>query len=253
MKRQRYERTDVPKGGPRGAIMGLIALVLIAVGGWFLVQTLWAKARFDSAKGDAELVSSVSGTPELKSVDGYTVSDHSFSNTLILIVDDVDAEAPVLSDARILSLDITAGTATMVILPTNVRVNPETNPQILSDLFADSGASPCVNAIERRCGIPLDHIIVTDTAGWESIRDLDGKGAQELVKRLSDLLDHVHTDMDASAINDLNERVQAIGFANVAQVDMRPGSEWTDGNGVSWMVVYDYEVGPAIGYLVPAA
>ena len=89
MKRQRYERTDVPKGGPRGAIMGVIALVLIAVGGWFLVQTLWAKARFDSAKGDAELVSSVSGTPELKSVDGYTVSDHSFNNTLILIVDDV--------------------------------------------------------------------------------------------------------------------------------------------------------------------
>lgn len=252
MKRQRYERTDVPKGGPRATVLAIIALVLIVAGGYLLFQALWARAKFDSVKGDADLVSSVSGTTELSSVDGYVVSDHTFENVLFLVVDDVDAEAPVLSDASILSLDVTAGTGAYVILPTNVRVNPETNPQTLSDLCASAGGSACVSAVERRCGILIDHVVVADATGWESIRKLDGVGAQELVSRMTNLLDHARTDMDASAINDLNERVQAMGFSNITQHDMRPGSEWTDGDGAVWIVVYNYEVAPAIGYLVPA-
>jgi len=252
VRRQRYERTDVPKGGPRATFFALIALALIGIGGWFLFQTLWARARFDSVKGNTELVSSVAGNPELKSVDGYVVSDHVLENVLFLVVDDLSAEAPALTEANILSLDTTAGTGTYVQLPINVRVNPETNPQQLNDLYATSGGSACVNAIERRCGIQLDHVVITDAVGWEAIKGLDGVGAQELVSRMTKLLDHVQTDLDASGINDLNERVQALGFANLNRLDTRPGSEWTDGEGVVWTVVYDYEVAPAIGYLVPA-
>ena len=252
MARQRYERTDVPKGGPRATVLALIALAIIAIGGWFLFQTLWARAKFDSVKGDADLASSVAGATELGSVDGYVVSDHTFENVLFLVIDDIAAEAPALTGVSILSLDTSAGTGTHVILPIEVRVKPDSGPQRLVDLYAGSGATACVGAIERRCGIPIDHVVVADAVAWEEIKGLDGVGAQELVNRMSELLDHTKTDMDASAINDLNERVQALGFSNISQVDMRPGSEWVDDNGVSWMVVYDYEVAPAIGYLVPA-
>lgn len=252
MKRQRYERTDVPKGGPRATVIALIALVLIAAGGWFLVQALWARAKFDSYRGDATLASSVSTPEELKSIDGYVTSDHIFDNVLLLVVDDVDAEAPVLADAKILCLDITAGSGTLVTLPTDVRVNPESNPQHLADLLAGSGASACVSAVQRRCGIPITHVIMTDATGWESLQGLDGIGAQELTGRIMGLLSHMHTDMDAPGLIEFDERLQAVGFGNIAQLDMRPGSEWTDDAGVVWNVVHDYEVAPAIGYLVPA-
>lgn len=250
-KRERFERSDVPRPSTRRNIIALVVLVLVAGGLFFLVRTLWTQANRETSLGDAALGASVDAQSDVTSPEGYVLSDDTFVNVLILTVDTVSAENPALVQAEILSLDASRGTGCLVDIPLDTRVSSGEAEMRLSELYGASGATACVVPLAQAANLRMSHVIIATDDVWDEFASYRGAGVTSLLSNGSELLYSITTDMGMGELGDVAELVQSIGFDNLSRIGA-PTVEEDDGNGGTWERIDSLELGLALGLVVPS-
>ena len=236
-KRERFERSDVAKSAAGGTALAVGALVFLIVG--LIAGVMWARSRagVGTSLSDADLSSAVAGQAAVADpAEGYTASTDTFTNVLLLTVDDPSADAPTLTSAQLLSLDVTTGTGTTT----------------LAALYAASGASACVAPLATATNVQVSHVIVGTSDIWDQLAGFNGSGVQSLVGSGSKLLSSIKTDMDQDELMSVAELVQSSGVANWTRVDA-PVTAGTLDDGTAASVVDATQLGVQIGTLVAAA
>lgn len=251
-QRERFERTDVPRYSPYRNAVAIGVLVAVGVLLVVLVSTLWAKAQKPISVGNESLSKSIQAQGQVTSPDGYTVSQDSFTNVLVLTVDDVNAQSPKLTKAQILSLDATARKGTLVTIPLDAKVNDGKADVRLQDLYSGSGASACIVPLATAANLRMTHAMLASDDVWDKIEGYKGAGVSALLSHGADLLYSINTDMSTGDLMDVAELVQSIGVNNLKRMDA-PASQEADGAGGNWSVLNSAQLGADIGIMVPAA
>lgn len=256
-KRERFERTDVPKVTSKTPIIGVIVIVVVFGITALVVSYAWRRAQAASHLGDNTLDSSISSASSVSDL-GYATSTDSFENVLLLtsdVLDTADDGGTTLVSAELLVYDTTTASGSLVSIPIDVAVTSNGTETTLSELFAASGAHACVSPLVTATNIPISHVIVSTGAVWDEVASLSGVGVNALVSRASDFLSSIYTDMDPSELLDLAEKVQSTGTANLTRLDAPTSDETTtdsDGNTTSTgrKIIDQVSLGLSVGTLV---
>lgn len=260
-KRERFERVDVPRGGPHrnlvGALVAVAALALAAVA----VAFAWNRANLESNMGDTALGDAVGelsqyGTSE--PADGYVETGDDVSCTLLLTADSLDAQGGTLSGARILAVDATTGGAALVTLPTDLALTVDGSPTTLSELFSSSGYAACVVPLGRAANVRFDHVVLATSDVLEQAEQLAGLGTADLLRSASGFLSQIRTDMDAPALLSFAESLASVGTANLSVSDAPLAAETATAEDGSTsetgrQVIDATQLGVALGLLAPAS
>lgn len=218
-KRERFERTDVPRPSHVRTIVSLVVLLVVAGGLYWLVTSLWTRANLETHLGDKTLGSSVSSQAELADLTGeYVLSQDTFQNVLVLTASSLDDDA-VLVSAELLVIDVNAHSAVLASIPVTVSVTYAGADVMLADLYQSEGASACVTAVGSAANVRLSHAVVATSDVWERVSGLSGAGVNSIVTRGSSLLADIYTDMSSQDLLDLAELVQSIGVAHFTHVE----------------------------------
>lgn len=102
-KRERFERSDVPRETPYTNVIGVVVLVVVFVALAITVMTVWNRVTLESRLGANDLTDSLSAQAKASAADGYVASSDELESTLFLTVSSAAADAggTQLSDARI--------------------------------------------------------------------------------------------------------------------------------------------------------
>lgn len=248
-KRERFERSDVPRDAKSGMILAGSALAFLLVG--LLIGLGYARSMVtrDSSLGNRTLGASIGAQGDVEAVDGYQISDDAFTNVLLFTVDDLKAPTPTLTGAQLLSLNTTTHTGTIVNVPINTRLTTDAGKTPLSAQFAGSGASSCIVPFQTVSGVKITHAIISVSEVWDQVAHLHGAGVQYLVSSESDLFGSMTTDMNNSELMDVAELVQSIGVDNLTRIDA-PVSEATLDDGTAVSVIDATKLDVALGTIV---
>jgi hypothetical protein len=250
-KRERYERSDVPRGGKHTTAIALVVLAVIVIGVALLVSFLWRLANQSTTLGDDSLSEGIAAQGDQATIDGYTASTDDIECVLVLTVDDVSSDSPTLGQVQILSLDATSGTGVLVALPLDTKVTTDSGDTTVSELFASDGAGGCIAPLSEATGVPVSHVVVVESDFWDQAASLSGSSTDELMSEASDLLSQVRSDMDANQMVDLLSEARSIGIENLTRSDAVCTTE-DDGAGGTRSVVDQALLGLALGTLVAA-
>lgn len=257
-RRERFERSDVPRPSHIRNIVSAVVLVAIGVGLYLLVTNLWTRANLDSHLGDNDLSSAVEGQADLADLSGeYALSQDSFRNYLTLTVSSLD-DGATLTSASLLVIDVSANTAVLANVPATVSVSYGGSAVTLADLYQAQGAAACVTALGTATNVRISHVIVTTSDVLERIAELSGVGVNGLISNGSDLLMAINTDMSSQELLDLAQLVQSVGTANITRIDAptyADGYTAEDGSWVETGITYldAQALNVAVGILVPAS
>lgn len=257
-KRERFERTDVPRPSHVRNVVSVVVLAAVAIGLYMLVTNLWTRANLESHLGERNLTSAVESQAELADLTGeYVQSQDSFQSVLVLTVSSLD-DGATLSSAELLVLDVTANTGVLVSIPATVSVSYNGSAITLADLYQSAGASACVTSLGAATNVSLSHVIVATTDVWGQVAALAGSDANTLIMRGADLLSNMNTDMSTQELLDLATLVQSVGVDNLARVDAptyADGYTAEDGSWVETGVAYIDKQAfcVAVGTLAPAS
>ena len=251
-KRERFERSDVSKSMAGGTALAVGVLIFLVVG--VAIGFAWARSRsgIDSSLSDAGLTSAVASQAAVAGPgDGYTASTDTFTNVLLLTVDDLDAESPTLTSAQLLSINVSAGTGTLVSLPLDTQLTTEAGNTTLAALFASSGASACIAPVAAATNTQLSHAIVATSEIWDKLASYKGSGVHAILGSDSELISSIKTDMDNDQLMDVAELVQSTGVANWTRADA-PVSAGSLDDGTATSVIDATQLDAQIGTLVAA-
>lgn len=248
-KRERFERTDVPRYNPYRNYIAIAVLVAVGVCLVVLVGVLWSKAQQPISVGNKTLSASLETQAAVTSPDGYTISDDSFENVLVLTVDDVNAQTPKLKNAQILTLNSTKRKGYLVTIPLDTKVNDGKSDMRLSDLFAASGASACVAPLAKAANLRMTHVMLATDGVWDKLEKYKGAGVTALLSHGADLLYSIDTDMTTADLTEVAEQVQSMGISNLTRLDA-PTTKEDDGAGGSWEVINSSQLGASLGIMV---
>lgn len=252
-RRERFERSDVPRESAHRNLVALAVLLVLAAGLAALLMQLWRCANADGRVGDAGLGSGISTQAETLDPDeGYEASDDVFTHILVLTVDDVRKSAPTLQRAQLLSLDATKRKGYLVEIPLDVRVEDASGASTLQELFAAKGAQSCIAPLAAACNIRATHVLVATDELWDQVRGLRNSGVSALLDSASGLFSNISTDMSTSQLLDVVELVQSIGVENLDLKDAPTDAE-DDGDGGSWSRIRQTELGLLVGTLRPTS
>lgn len=243
-----YKRSDVPKPGRHRAAkaIGVLLIVLCVLGGigWYA----WTRANADSSMGDRDLSAALTQTTQATSVEaGAAASTDSFSNILVITVDDPDASSPTVEGAYLLVLDTTAQKACLATLPADLLLtSSDGSTWTLGSLYASEGASACIVPISQATSATLSHAVVMSSDSWNELWDLlsSGASAQTLLSKATGLISSMRTDMDATSLLDLFQQVQKVGRSNISTYEAE-GTAQGDGTAMDAQTF-----GLAVGTLV---
>ena len=218
-ERERFERTDVPEPSPRRNLVGAIVAVSALVATAVVVMLAWNRASLESRMGDHSLSDALASQASSASpTEGYVKTENEVDSTLLLSSDSLDAGGT-LTDARILSVNVTAGTATLVSVPVDVAVTVDDQSMTLSELFSSQGYAACVAPLGRASGIYFDNVVLATGDVLEEAAQLAGSGMENLVSSASGFLSKIRTNMDAPGLLSFAETLSSIGVANLTAVD----------------------------------
>lgn len=260
-QRERFERTDVPKGGAHtnliGAIVCVVALGLVALA----VAFAWNRASLESRLGDTALsdaLGSLSRHPASDPAEGYVATGDDVSCTLLLTADSLDAQGAALTGARILAVDATKGTAALVTVPNDLVLTVDGQQTTLAELFSSQGAAACVTPLGLAAGIGFDQVILATDNVLAQVEQIAGSGASDLVGTASELLSRIRTNMDAGELLSLAETLAGIGTANLSVSDAPLAPETvTDATGAvvetGRQTLDATQLGVLVGRFAPAA
>ena len=259
-KRERFERTDVPEPSPRrnliGGVVAVAALVLTAA----VVMFAWNRANLESRMGDRSLagaVADLSARTLAGPADGYVTTGNEVSSTLLLTADSLDEQGGTLTAARILSVNSTTGTATLVNVPVDLALTADDQATTLSELFSSQGCAACVVPLGRAAGLGFGNVILATDDVLEEAAQLAGSDAGTLMRSASGFISKIRTNMDAGALLSFAETLAAIGVPNLAVADAPLMAETTTdeaGNIVETgrQVIDQTQLGVAVGCFAAA-
>ena len=260
-QRERFERTDVPRGGRHTNLIGAIVCVAVLALAAGAVAFAWNRASLESRMGDTALGDALSALGRYgveAPAEGYVETGDAVSCTLLLTADSLDAQGATLTGARILAVNETQGTAVLVSLPTDLALTVDDQQTTLAELFSSEGYAACVTPLGRAAGVRFDHAILATGDVLEQAAQLAGSSAADLVRSASGFLSQIRTDMDAAALLSFAEGLASIGTANLTTSDAPLAAETTTdeaGNVTETgrQVLDATQLGVALGRLAPAA
>ncbi|MBM6774618.1 hypothetical protein [Olsenella profusa] len=258
-KRERFDRTDVPKVGPYTNVIGAIVCVVVLVAVAVVVALVWNRVSLESHLGDRGLSDALEGQASAVVPDGgYTASTDDVACTLLLTADSLDATGATLTSAQILSVNSTQGTATLVTVPVEVSLTAGDATTTLGELFSSQGYAACVAPLASAANVSFSHVIVTTGDVIDSAASLAGTDPGSLVRSASDLLSRMRTDLDAAGLLSLAETLSGIGVSNLATADapLAAGTATDEAGNVvetGTQVLDSTQLDVALGTLVPAA
>ena len=238
-KRERFERTDVPEPSRQRNVIGGIVAALALVATAAVVMFAWNRANLESRMGDNALGDAIASQASSSGPsEGYVDAGNEINSTLLLTSDSLDAGGT-LTDARILSVNATAGTAT------------------LGELFSSQGYAACVVPLGSASGISFENVILATGDVLEEASQLAGSDAGSLVRSASGFLSKIRTNMDAPGLLSFAETLSAIGVSNLTAVDAPLVAETaTDEEGnvteTGRQVLDQTQLGVAVGRFVAA-
>lgn len=257
-KRERFERIDVPRGGPHRNLIGAVVCVAVFAVAALVVYLVWNRVRLESRLGDANLGDALAAQDaEVVPDGGYVASTDEFECVLLLTADGLE-DGATLSAAQILSVNRTQGTAVLANVPVEAKVTVDEEPTTLAELFSSSGYAACVAPLSSAANVSFDHVIVATGDVIEEAAGLAGLSPSELIRSASGLLSKLRTDLDAQGLLSLAETLSGIGVANLATAEATLVAETaTDEAGnateTGYQVIDRAQLGVALGLLVPAA
>lgn len=257
-KREKFDRTDVPRDSPYKNVIGAIVCVVVFAAVALAVYLVWNRVRLESRLGDADLSSAVKAQDEAVAPAGYVASSDELETTLLLTADSLEPAGAALQSARVLVVNKTQGTAALANIPLEAKVVRDSEPSTLAELFSSAGSAACVEPLASACGLSFDHVVVATGDVIEEAAALAGSGTTNLVRSASGLLSKMRTDLDAAGLLAMAESLSSVGTANLSQVDavlVPETAQDADGNTVEtgYQLVDTAQLGVALGTLVPAA
>lgn len=257
-KRERFERSDVPRDTPYRNVIGGVVCVLVLAAVVAVVLFVWNRVKLESNLGDKDISDALSAqaaqaTPEAA---GYVASGDEFESVVLFTADGLDAVGPSLASARILTINRTQGTAALVTVPAGAKVDSET-PATLAEAYASQGYAACVGHLSSATGVTFDHVVVATEDVLDEAAAIAGSGITDVVSQASELLSKIRTDMDAAELMSLAEALSAVGANLVSSEAVLVPEAVTDeaGNPVETgaQLIERSQLCVALGLLVPAA
>lgn len=213
-KRERFERTDVPEPSPLRNVIGGVVAAAAIIATVAIVMVAWNRASLESRMGDHALSSAISELAQTSlgdSPEGYSETGSELNLTLLLTASNLEPSGATLSDARILSVNATEGTATLVSVPTDLALMVDGEQTTLGELFSSRGYGACVAPLGRTAGLRFDNVILATEDVLEEAVDLAGSGVENLVRSASDFLEKIRTNMDAPTLLSFADTLSAVG------------------------------------------
>ena len=100
-KRERFERSDVPRETPYTNIIGVVVLVVVFVALAMTVMAVWNRVTLESRLGANDLTYSLSAQAKASAADGYVASSDELESTLFLTVSSAAADASEIGRAHV--------------------------------------------------------------------------------------------------------------------------------------------------------
>ena len=257
-KRERFERSDVPRDTPYRNVIGGVVCVLVLAAVVAVVLFVWNRVKLESSLGDKDISDALSAqaaqaTPEAA---GYVASGDEFESVVLFTADGLDAVGPSLTSARILTINRTQGTAALVTVPAGAKVDSETSAT-LAEAYASRGYAACVGLLSSATGVTFDHVVVATEDVLDEAAAIAGSGITDVVSQASELLSKIRTDMDAAELLSLAEALSAAGSNLASSEAILVPEAVTDeaGNPVETgaQLIERSQLCVALGLLVPAA
>lgn len=257
-KRERFERSDVPRPSALRSAVAAVVCVVVLAGAAGIAYLAWTRATLESHLGDSALADAVAAQASFVVPDGgYVASTDEHECVLLLSASSLD-EGATLESAQILAINTTQGTASLANVPLDARVGSSETPTTLSELFSTEGAAAVVEPVASAANVSLSHVIVSAGNVLSEMASVVGTGPDELLRSASGLLSRMRTDCDAERLISLAERVSSVGAADLSAVDapLVPETTTDDEGNVTetgYQVIDRAQLGLALGLLVPAA
>ena len=258
-RRERFERTDVPRENPYRNVIGVVVCVVVFAALAVVVSAVWNRVSLESRLGDVDLSEAVDSQGSVAvAASGYAASTDDRELTLLLVTDDVDAAGSALSSVRVLSVNHTRGAAGYINLPADVAVTFGETRVSLSSLFATDGYAACVRPLAAATGIAFDHVVVSSGDVVAEAASLAGSDSSALLRSASDFLKKIRTDMDATELLSLAGSIASVGVENITVFDaplVTDVATDADGNlvGTGLQAVDAVQLAITLGLLVPGA
>lgn len=216
-RREKFDRSDVPEGGPLRTVFSLIALVVIGVLTVLLVRTVWTRAHLDDRLNDDALNSVLRNQYNTRVWEGSVISDKDFVVTLIVTVDgEIDSDT--LSAVQLLVINRTDGVGTIVNIPLDTRYTLNGSKYTMSSAWTELGESEFIATLSWHTNVPADHIIVANRDVIEDIAAIKTFGPVNTIT--SRLLSSIRSDMRPKTLVSLAAEIQAIGLENFAVIEV---------------------------------
>lgn len=217
-RRERFERSDVPRERAHRNLIGLVVVIVVAVAVGFSLNWAWKRVQLGGNLEDAGLDQAVAAQASPTPPEGYVLSGHGLESVLFLAGASDGSQA--LESAQILVLDADADTGSLVSLPTNAVLTLEDGSvTTLGALYASGGAAACVPPLSSATNIAVAHVVNSRGDALSGIFQLQDTRHLLLTTRADDLLASLTTDMSEDQLGTLAEQVQAIGQGNLSAMD----------------------------------
>lgn len=216
-KRERFERTDVPRSDRAGLVLACAAAAFVLIGLVISLRWSWVMAHRDVNLGDRTLKASIKSQGEITATKGYKASSDNFTNVVIFSVDNPHAAKPKLHAIQLLSINVSKGTGSLVSIPADTKLTTDKGDTTLSARFDALGASECIAPLSRAMNVHVTHAIVGTDDIWEQIAQVKDAGMQSLIGASTKILESLKSDMTFGEMTDLAERALSIGLNKLAR------------------------------------
>ena len=249
-----YERPDVPKDNPHRNLIALIVLAVVAVAMAMLVSSLWKLANTNSAMGSKTLAKAVKSTkPSSDTIGAYaeatglTATGAGVETVLFVITPDSSDESA--SAVYLAVMNETEGSTKLVQFQNDAWVQAGDENYTVTDWYAQQGASGLASAISACAAVPVNHIVVMQESGWNSLMTVAKEGTSSLASKSTELVEAIEeTDMDVSDLVDVAQKAISAG-ASVDEIETVAMSETSDDAGNTRMQVDATQLAVTVGTL----
>lgn len=232
-KRERFERTDVPRESPYTNVIGAVVLVVVFVAVALVVSNVATRVGKETRLGDYDLSSAVRKQSSMQVTDeNYSISTASWTKILFLTVDKADSadKGCSLTGARALMIreytetaddgsENYSITAKLVNLPLDVMVTSSNKQVGLTDLCASKGAAACVVPLSTATNIKFSHVVISTDDGYNKLAEFAQADPTTLVSKAAEVLATMRTDMTADEIVALAQKAATVPADQVETLD----------------------------------
>lgn len=215
-KRERFERSDVPRDNPHRNLIALAVLLVIAAAGFTLVDTLWSRVKVESHMDDPDIAEAIGKQDGPTALEGdFYYTDNDIEKILFLHVDDAGADRPQLVGAQLLLIDEAGGTAHLVDVPITVRVSAEGSVYAFAEYFNSYGFEAAIPLITASFNLYANHVIMGTESPWPPIIGLAGTNPFDVVGTNPEFVENIRTDMGGGELVEHGALFQTLGVGSL--------------------------------------